>query len=254
MPRPGSPESSRLGSSASPSAARRRRPAMAPASIGLRLSSVVAPTLVAPSGTVPAHSRAYIAPPRVSGWAAWRSCVSARRVGSSAGTLAAEPAHDARARARRVHAPRARAAMTLPQACACIRTTHYALRATRYAHRHGSRRGSRRPSFSAMPLGVSAIDANALGGRLAELGGPMGRQHQVSVGDAHAGAGAEADASSSPRAHGGVHDGWPPPVDTTGDTPGGAAAALPSPGPPLALAHASLGRGAGLLSTPTTMV
>ena len=219
---------------------------MAPASIGLWLSSVVAPTLVAPSGTVPAHSRAYIAPPRVSGWAAWRSCVSARRVGSSAGTLAAEPAHDARARARRVHAPRARAAMALPQTCACIRTTHYALRTThyallttRYAHRHGSRRGSRRPSFSAMPLGVSAIDANALGGRLAELGGPMGRQHQVSVGDAHAGAGAEADASSSPRAHGGVHDGWPPPVDTSGDTPGGAAAARPSPGPPLARAPRS---------------
>lgn len=78
--------------------------------------------------------------------------------------------------------------------------------------RHGSRRGSRRPSFSAMPLGVSAIDANALGGRQAELG-PLGRPHgsQVAVGDAHAGAGAEADAGNSPRAHGGVHDGVSPP-------------------------------------------
>ena len=96
------------------------------------------------------------------------------------------------------------------------RTTHHTPRTTHHAHRHGSRRGSRRPSFSAMPLGVSAIDANALGGRLAEMG-PLGRPHQVSVGDAHAGAGAEADAGNSPRAHGGVHDGWPPPVDTTGD-------------------------------------
>ena len=144
-----------------------------------------------------------------------------------------------------VHAACMRHAHALPWHCRrrahtyALRTTHYALRATRYAHRHGSRRGSRRPSFSAMPLGVSAIDANALGGRLAELGGPMGRQHQVSVGDAHAGAGAEADASSSPRAHGGVHDGWPPPVDTSGDTPGGAAAARPSPGPPLARAPRS---------------
>jgi hypothetical protein len=84
-----------------------------------------------------------------------------------------------------------------------------------------------------MPLGVSAIDANALGGRQAELG-PLGRPHgsQVAVGDAHAGAGAEADAGNSPRAHGGVHDGRPPPVDTTRDTPGGR---RPSSGTPLAL-------------------
>ena len=74
----------------------------------------------------------------------------------------------------------------------------------------GGRRPGRRPSF-AVPLGVSAIDANALGGRGSELG-PLGRPHQVAVGDAHAGAaGAEAEGGNSPRAHGGVHDGVTPP-------------------------------------------